>query len=64
VVNNILRSAVEHPREVDIILYYPSEDYIFYLENSTGFELIKEVDLGKQNENERFLVYRFNQTFD
>lgn len=64
VVNNILQSGVEHPREVDIILYYPSEDYIFYLENSTGFELIKEVDLGKQNENERFLVYRFNQTFD
>ncbi|MBT2690153.1 class I SAM-dependent methyltransferase [Bacillus sp. ISL-47] len=64
VVNNILKSAEEHQREIDIILYYPSEDYIFYLGNSTPFEMMKEVGLGKQNENERFLVYRFNQTFD
>lgn len=63
VVNNILHSAEENPRKMDIILYYPSEDYLFYLENSTPFELIKEVRL-EGNENERFLVYRFNQTFD
>lgn len=63
VVNNILRSAEGNPRKMDIILYYPSEDYLFYLENSTSFELIKEVAL-KGDENERFLVYRFNQTFD
>jgi len=63
VVNSILLSAEENPRKMDIILYYPSEDYIFYLENSTPFELIKEVVL-EGNENERFLVYRFNQTFD
>ncbi|MCM3093405.1 MULTISPECIES: class I SAM-dependent methyltransferase [unclassified Cytobacillus] len=63
VVNNILRSAEEKLRKMDIILYYPSEDYLFYLENSTPFELIKEERL-EGNENERFLVYRFNQTFD
>ena len=63
VVNNILRSAEGSPRKMDIILYYPSQDYLFYLENSTPFELIKEVAL-KGDENERFLVYRFNQTFD
>ncbi|RBP92969.1 hypothetical protein DFO70_10698 [Cytobacillus firmus] len=63
VVNSILLSAEENPRKMDIILYYPSEDYIFYLENSTPFELIKEVVL-QGNESERFLVYRFNQTFD
>ncbi|PAE24923.1 SAM-dependent methyltransferase [Bacillus sp. 7894-2] len=63
VVNNILRSAEGSPRNMDIILYYPSEDYLFYLENSTPFELIKDVGL-KGDEKERFLVYRFNQTFD
>ncbi|MCM3707986.1 MULTISPECIES: SAM-dependent methyltransferase [Cytobacillus] len=63
VVNNILRSAEGSPRNMDIILYYPSEDYLFYLENSTPFELIKDVGL-QGDENERFLVYRFNQTFD
>ncbi|URM32497.1 SAM-dependent methyltransferase [Cytobacillus firmus] len=63
VVNNILRSAEGSPRNMDIILYYPSQDYLFYLENSTPFELIKDVGL-KGDEKERFLVYRFNQTFD
>ncbi|WP_026580855.1 SAM-dependent methyltransferase [Bacillus sp. J33] len=60
VVNHILQSAEEHPREIDIILYYPSEDYIYYLENSTAFELVKEIELSERNENERFLVYRLH----
>jgi len=61
VVNNILLSVEETGREVDIILYYPSEDYIFFLENQTAFELKKEVRLPgayEKNGNERFLVYR------
>ena len=45
VVNNILLSVENTGREVDIILYYPSEDYIFFLENQTAFELKKEVRL-------------------
>ncbi|MGE7884298.1 SAM-dependent methyltransferase [Bacillus sp. NPDC094077] len=60
VVNNILRSVEEAEREVDIILYYPSEDYIFFLENQTAFELKREVRLPgayEKNGNERFLVY-------
>ncbi len=59
VVNNILLSVEETEREVDIILYYPSEDYIF-LENQTTFELKREVRLPgayEKNGNERFLVY-------
>jgi hypothetical protein len=60
VVNNILLSVEETEREVDIILYYPSEDYIFFLENQTTFELKREVRLPgayEKNGNERFLVY-------
>ncbi|WP_088105623.1 class I SAM-dependent methyltransferase [Halalkalibacter urbisdiaboli] len=61
VVNNILRSMEQTKREMELILYYPSEDYIFYLENYTSFELIKEIQLPglyDENSNERFLIYR------
>lgn len=61
VINNILKSVEQHPREIDIILYYPSSVYIQYLERSTSFKLLQEVQvpgLYKINENERFLIYR------
>lgn len=61
IINNILVSVEKCKREVDVILYYPSEDYIYYLENHTLFELIKEVQLPglyENNANERFLIYR------
>ncbi|MFP7299758.1 methyltransferase [Neobacillus niacini] len=61
IINNILASVEKFKREVDVILYYPSEDYIYYLENHTLFESIKEVPipgLYENNANERFLVYR------
>lgn len=61
IINNILVSVEKFKREVDVILYYPSEDYIYYLENHTSFELIKEIQLPglyENNSNERFLIYR------
>jgi SAM-dependent methyltransferase len=61
IINNILVSVEKFKREVDVILYYPSEDYIYYLENHTLFELIKEIQLPglyENNGNERFLIYR------
>lgn len=61
IINHILVSVEKFKREVDVILYYPSEDYIFYLENHTSFELLKEIHLPglyENNANERFLIYR------
>ncbi|MCR2823497.1 SAM-dependent methyltransferase [Lederbergia panacisoli] len=63
VVGNILRSVEKSEREVDLILYYSSEDYIFYLENHTPFELKNEViipSLYRYNPNEKFLIYSLN----
>ncbi|MGL4570414.1 MAG: class I SAM-dependent methyltransferase [Clostridium sp.] len=60
VVENILISLEKHERSVDIILYYPSEDYIYFLENKTSFTLSKEVilpNLYKHDNRERFLIY-------
>ncbi|MBO0991800.1 class I SAM-dependent methyltransferase [Bacillus sp. SD088] len=61
VVGQILTSVKQHPRSVDLILYYPSLDYLEFLETHTPFEMLKEiqvVDWYEQNKNERFLIYR------
>lgn len=59
VVNNILLSVEKCERDIDLILYYPSEDYIYFLENQTVFELKQEILLPESahNPNERFLIY-------
>lgn len=62
VVNNILKSAERHRREVDIILYYPSAHYIYFLEAQSPFEMKLEVNLHEPNPNERFLVYRLENS--
>jgi len=59
---HMLKSVEKHPREIDIILYYPISDYIDYLEIMTPFELHREIQvphLYKINNDERFLIYRY-----
>jgi len=61
VIGNILKSFEKTPRQLDLLLYYPSDDYIFFLENETPFELQAEVtvrDLAVHNPYERFSIYR------
>ncbi|MCM3388431.1 SAM-dependent methyltransferase [Ureibacillus chungkukjangi] len=64
VLNNILLSVELNKREIDLIFYYASDDYRYYLEQHTSFELIKEVPLPKlygKNTYERFLIYRLSR---
>ncbi len=61
VINNILLSVEKTNREIELILYYASDDYIYFLDNHSSFELIEEVilpDLFERNTYERFLIYR------
>lgn len=63
VINRVIFSVEAEQREIDIILYYPSEDYIFYLEKNTAFKLVREIVIPamyKKNQNERFLIYRLS----
>ncbi|WP_294351867.1 methyltransferase [uncultured Clostridium sp.] len=63
VVENILISLENHNRAIDIILYYPFEEYIYFLDNCTAFELLKEIkvpNLFESDNNHRFLIYRYN----
>lgn len=57
VVNRILESIEAYSRSIEIILYYPSEDYIFYLEHETAFELKQEIIVRDQDPFDRFLIY-------
>ena len=61
IIHNILLSVEKSNREIELVLYYPSEDYIYFLENQTPSTLKQEVilpDLYDHNPNERFLIYR------
>ena len=60
VIENILISYEENPRDMDLIIYYPSDDYIQFLEYRTPFILEKEIilkDLYKNDDKEKFVVY-------
>ncbi|ASK61867.1 SAM-dependent methyltransferase [Virgibacillus phasianinus] len=60
-INNILMSVERTRRDIELILYYSSDDYIYFLENDTSFELKEEIiipDLSKNDPYERFLIYR------
>lgn len=60
VVQNILKSVEKTPRRVELILFFPSEDYIDFLEHRTAFERVREIPLpgAEQDFRERFLIYR------
>lgn len=62
VINHILLSVESHYREIELILYYPSKDYTYFLDNQSPFQLKEEVPLGEdydQNPFEKFMIYRF-----
>ncbi|WP_080846323.1 SAM-dependent methyltransferase [Cytobacillus gottheilii] len=61
VINNILMSAEEYWRDIELIFYYIDNDYVDFLEKNPCFELKKEIDLSsmyKKNQYERFLIYK------
>lgn len=63
VIENILISAEEYKRTIDVILYYSSEEYIYFLEDNTPFILFNEIKLPylyDKNPRESFLVYRLD----
>jgi SAM-dependent methyltransferase len=61
IINHILLSVEKSEREIELILYYVSEDYIYFLDNQTSFYLREEVilpHLYEHNSSESFLIYR------
>ena len=63
VLNNILISVENYPRSIDLILYYPSDEYIDYLDNYTGLTLNQEIpvhNLYLVDKRQKFVIYSFN----
>ncbi|OES46367.1 class I SAM-dependent methyltransferase [Domibacillus iocasae] len=61
VIQHILASVEHFPRKVTIILYYPSDEYVYFLQNQTIFKWRDEVQLHglyEKNENERFVLFQ------
>ena len=61
VIKNILASSAAYERIVDIILYYPSSDYTYFLDTNSAFQLINEIKVPYTHDNDsrhRFLIYR------
>lgn len=66
VVENILESFENRPRDIDLIIYYPSDDYIQFLEYRTPFILEKEIifeDLYKNDLKEKFMIYTLKTNY-
>ncbi len=60
VIRNILESVEKTKREVELILYYTTEDYLYFLDNKTPFILKEEIRINglyEKNPNEKFLIY-------
>lgn len=62
ILENIIASLKRFKRKISIILYYPADEYIFFLETYTSFVLSHEIKLSqyKYDKRERFLIYQFN----
>ncbi|MEH6941912.1 class I SAM-dependent methyltransferase [Bacillus sp. JJ722] len=58
VINQILLSVEQAKRDITVVFYYPSEDYLFFMDNHPSFERSGEVELYKRDENERFVLYK------
>ncbi|HLS24166.1 MAG TPA: SAM-dependent methyltransferase [Pseudogracilibacillus sp.] len=60
VMKNIMESYKRYPRTIEIILYYPLNDYIHFLRNHTPFELINKIKVrnGEHGSYGRFEIYR------
>ncbi|MCI8365698.1 MAG: class I SAM-dependent methyltransferase [Eubacterium sp.] len=64
VLTNIGDSYENKPRKITLILYYPEDNTIFYIERHTGFRLVKEIavpDLFEGDRREKFCIYELGE---
>lgn len=61
VVYNILQSVNEHPRTVELILYYPLSEFKHFLSSRTPFELINQIPVPRiHGKYGKFAIYRYD----
>lgn len=63
IIQHILKSYEKHPRNITLLLYYPDEEYLYYLEHSTPFQITMNVPLHaikNTDERDRYVVLTYN----
>ncbi|WP_400245377.1 class I SAM-dependent methyltransferase [Niallia sp. JL1B1071] len=58
IISNIMYSLEEGNREVRLILYFPSDEYRFFMENHPSFSRVGEVQVGKNKDKDQFIIYK------
>ena len=62
VIHNILRSVEKYRRTVDLIIYYPLQEYKDFLETSTPFTIINKIRVpGASDKKEKIIIYRLSE---
>ncbi|WP_100333515.1 class I SAM-dependent methyltransferase [Bacillus alkalisoli] len=58
-VQKILLSWEMNSRKIDVILYYPDDEYVYFLQTSTPLKFVKEIELPryKKDIRERFIIF-------
>ncbi|WP_397536629.1 class I SAM-dependent methyltransferase [Rummeliibacillus pycnus] len=60
VIHNILKSQQKNPRKMYVMLYYPSFEYIQFLQDETHFKVVKDVlvpNTSVYNIHERVMIF-------
>lgn len=59
-IGQIQDSLIRNPRPIQLIMYYPDNEYLYYLENCTAFELndtLPVQSLHRKDEREAFVIW-------
>lgn len=65
VISNIIQSVETNPREVDVILYYPTPEYMFHMEENSPFQLHQEISVKNSqqlDDHDRFVIFKLIPT--
>jgi SAM-dependent methyltransferase len=58
IISNIIYSLEESSRKVNIILYFPSDEYRFFMDNHALFKQQGEVKVGNRTDKDTFIIYQ------
>jgi len=58
IISNLLYSLEEKSRIVKIILYFPSNEYLFFMDNHAFFEKEADVHVGNKTDKDHFVIYK------
>lgn len=67
VLNKIEESFELFPRKITLVLYYPEDETIFYIEQHTRFTRVDEIAASediRKDRRERFVIYVLEDVFD